>query len=344
MSSILTHPLFWKALHDSGSTDHTRGMKQHTFQSGESTLNTFSKTHSYGEYIFDWAWAQGFERSGLPYYPKLTSMVPFTPATAAHFWGPTAQWHSLLQQHDELLAQHSSAHFLFTTPEEQRFLGESGYLLRDSFQYHFFNEGDANFEQFLGRLKAKKAKHIRQERLFPQLGIERFTGATLTMEHAREMYGFYRSTLEEKQAIAYLTPSFFELLFTTLPEHVLYVRARQQDQLIAGALFYYDEKRLYGRYWGAHAHVQNLHFELCYYQGIEFCLEKRLEVFEAGAQGEHKIQRGFRPTLTTSAHRINHPGFARAIDDYIQQEKRSVQESMRDLARLLPFTSSTGRS
>lgn len=337
MASILTHPLFWKVLHDSGSTDHTRGMQLQTFKSGEATLNTFSKTHSYGEYIFDWAWAQAFERSGLPYYPKLTSMVPFTPATAAHFWGPTSSWAALLAQHDELLRDHSSAHFLFTTPEEQRFLGESGYLLRDSFQYHFINEGDADFPQFLSRLKAKKAKHIRQERAFPQLTIERLTGAQLNVEHAREMYAFYRSTLEEKQAIAYLTPQFFELLFKNLPENVLYVRARDGERLIAGALFYYDDQRLYGRYWGCHAHVPNLHFELCYYRGIDFCLEKRLAVFEAGAQGEHKIQRGFRPVLTTSAHKINHPGFAKAIAGFVAKERDGVREALAELSQLLPF-------
>ncbi len=337
MTSILTQPLFWKVLQDSGSTDHTRGMQLHTFTSGDARLNTFSKTHSYGEYIFDWAWAQGFERSGLPYYPKLTSMVPFTPATAPHFWGSTQEWPRLLAQHDELLKHHSSAHFLFTTPEEQRFLGENGHLLRDSFQYHFINEGDADFTQFLARLKAKKAKHIRREREFPGLTIERLTRSQLTQDHAREMHGFYRSTLEEKQAIAYLTPAFFELLFTTLPENVLYARARDGDRLIAGALFYYDTQRLYGRYWGAHAHVPNLHFELCYYQGIDFCLEKRLAVFEAGAQGEHKIQRGFRPVLTTSAHKINHPGFAKAIEGFIAKEKEGVRETMAELSQLLPF-------
>ena len=337
MTSILTQPLFWKVLQDSGSTDHTRGMQLHTFTNGNATLNTFSKTHSYGEYIFDWAWAQGFERSGLPYYPKLTSMVPFTPATAPHFWGSTADWAGLLAQHDELLRQHSSAHFLFTTPDEQKFLGESGYLLRDSFQYHFINEGDADFAQFLNRLKAKKAKHIRREREFPALQIERLTGSQLTVDHAREMYAFYRSTLEEKQAIAYLTPAFFELLFTTLPRNVLYVRARDGERPIAGTLFYHDSHRLYGRYWGCHAHVPNLHFELCYYQGIDFCLEKRLEVFEAGAQGEHKIQRGFRPVVTTSAHKINHPGFAKAIEGFIEKEKESVRETMAELSQLLPF-------
>lgn len=337
MNSILTDPQFWKILYDSGSTDHTRGMLLHTFKNADAILHTFSKTHSYGEYIFDWAWAQAYERSGLAYYPKLTSMVPFTPVTAAHFWGPTSAWDGLLLQHDELLSHHSSAHFLFTTPQEQRFLGENGYILRDSFQYHFINEGDADFTQFLNRLKTKKAKNIRHERTFPTLTIEQLTGKELTKDHAHEMYAFYLSTLEEKQAIAYLTPAFFELLFTTLSKNVLYVRAKNDERLLAGALFYYDSNRLYGRYWGAHVHVPHLHFELCYYQGIDFCLEKKLAVFEAGAQGEHKIQRGFRPVLTTSAHKINHPGFAQVIKEFILKERESVQQKMDTLSELLPF-------
>lgn len=264
-------------------------------------------------------------------------MVPFTPATAAHFWGPTNSWPELLRQHDELLLGHSSAHFLFTTLEEQHFLGENGYLLRDSFQYHFINEGDADFETFLSRLKAKKAKHIRSERLISNLTIERFTGTSLTLEHAREMHDFYQRTLEDKQAIAYLSPSFFDLLFTRLPDNVLYVRAKDKSGPIAGSLFYYDHKRLYGRYWGAFRHVPNLHFELCYYQGIDFTLENKLEVFEAGAQGEHKIARGFRPTLTTSAHKIRHPGFSKAIEDFIAMEKEQVRWEMKELFTHLPF-------
>ncbi len=337
MNSILTHPQFWKILHDSGSIDHTRGMQLQTFKNHAATLHTFSKNHSYGEYIFDWAWAQGFERRGLAYYPKLTSMVPFTPATAAHFWGLSSHWPGLLQQHDELLKQHSSAHFLFTNAEEQRFLAENGYLLRDSFQFHFINEGYEDFNQFLNSLKTKKAKNIRSERSFPALNIERLTGEQLTLEHAREMYMFYRLTLEEKQAIAYLSPTFFELLFATLAKNVLYVRARNEEQLMAGALFYYDHHRLYGRYWGAQVHIPNLHFELCYYQGIDFCLEKGLAVFEAGAQGEHKIQRGFRPVLTSSAHKINHPEFARAIEEFVIKERGMIQDSIKNLSLLLPF-------
>ncbi len=330
---ILTNPLFWQALKDSGSVDESRGMKLIEFKASDSSLITFSKNHSYGEYIFDWAWADAYQRSGIPYYPKLTSMVPFTPATTPHFWGPTSDWDKLLKLHDEILNHHSSAHFLFTTKEEQRFLVENNYIPRLSFQYHFFNEGYSSFDEFLGKLKNKKAKNIREERKF-NLKIQRITGSELTTSHAHEMYDFYLMTLKEKRAIPYLTREFFENIVRHLPHNILYVRA--QDT--AGALFYYDENTLYGRYWGAKEYIPNLHFELCYYQGIEFAIEKKISVFEAGAQGEHKIARGFRPTLITSAHKINHPGFSRAISEYVRDESIEVKTITEELMELLPYS------
>lgn len=337
--NILSHPLFWKILEDSGSINESRGMRKIEFKTSNASLITFSKSHSYGEYIFDWGWADAYARHGIAYYPKLTSMVPFTPATAPHFHGDSSQWSNLLEQHDDYLKTHSSSHFLFTTPDEQDFFKGKNYLLRDSFQYHFFNDSYQGFDDFLGRLKSKKAKHIRTERLHPSLVIERLTGDLLQEEHAREMYQFYLMTLEEKKAIPYLTEDFFKLLFKNLPHNTLYVRAKSNDELLAGSLFYYDEKRIYGRYWGAKTFIPNLHFELCYYQGIEFCIERKLEVFEAGAQGEHKIARGFRPVLTTSAHKINNQAFSLAIGNFIQAEKNQVAETMSELAKLLPFKS-----
>lgn len=339
--SILIQSTFWNILEESGSINETRGMRRFDFQASGSSLTSFSKTHSYGEYIFDWAWANAFKQQGLPYYPKLTSMVPFTPATAPHFHGEKSGWKDLLLQHDELLKGHSSAHFLFTTPEEQIFLGEHGYHLRDSFQYHFFNEGYQSFDDFLNRLKSKKAKHIRLERDYPNLKIERLTSDSLTEEHAHEMYDFYLMTLEEKKAIPYLTRDFFRLLLQRLPHNVLYVRAKSAEGLLAGALFFYDQEKIYGRYWGSRMFIPNLHFELCYYQGIEFCIERGLKVFEAGAQGEHKIARGFRPVLTTSAHKINHKEFSRAIGAYIEDERAQVAETIKELTKLLPFKAST---
>jgi len=167
--TVFTHPEFWRALQESGSIGADRGMHKHEHVSGTAKLIAFSKNHSYGEYIFDWAWANAYAENGLSYYPKLLSMVPFTPATHPHFWGPRSDWDELLRQHELLLPSHSSSHFLFTTPEEQEFLVEKNYLLRDSFQYHFFNEGYTDFDAFLSLLKAKKAKHIRQERDLPGL-------------------------------------------------------------------------------------------------------------------------------------------------------------------------------
>ncbi len=335
--NILTHAKFWDILERSGSINESRGMKRVDFKTSSASLTSFTKTHSYGEYIFDWAWAEAYERYGIAYYPKLTSMVPFTPATAAHFHGETSHWATLLAQHDIALKNHSSAHFLFTTPEEQIFLGESGYFLRDSFQYHFFNQGYKTFDDFLISLKNKKAKNIKLERDHTDLKIEKITGNHLTQNHADEMYGFYLMTLQEKKAIAYLTQDFFRLLFQELPSNTLYIRASKNDALMAGALFYYDEKRIYGRYWGANTYIPNLHFELCYYQGIEFCIEHGLEVFEAGAQGEHKISRGFRPVLTASAHKFNHQGFSKLIGDYIKNEKPQIADTMYELSKLLPF-------
>ena len=337
MNSVLNHPVFWSILEESGSINETRGMKRFDFSSGDSKLTTFSKTHSYGEYIFDWGWADAYARYGVPYYPKLTSMVPFTPATAEHFRGPQKNWSELLGLHDELLKHHSSAHFLFTTEPENLFLKDNGYLLRDSFQYHFFNEDYKNFEDFLQRLKSKKAKNIRLERNQPNIQIERLTGDALTQEHAHEMYQFYLLTLEGKKAIPYLTKEFYSLLYQKLLHNVLYVRASSEDKLLAGALFFYDETKLYGRYWGANTFIPNLHFELCYYQGIEFCIERGLKVFEAGAQGEHKIARGFQPVLTSSAHKINHPEFAQGITRYIEEERIQIAEDIKALRSYLPF-------
>lgn len=335
--SILSSPDFLNLFSQSGSADESRGMKKIEFKTSSASLVTFDKSHSYGEYIFDWAWADAFKKHRIAYYPKLTSMTPYTPATAAHFIGEKSQWKDLLKEHDELLLKYSSAHFLFTTNEEQLFLGDNGYLLRDSFQYHFFNEDYQNFDDFLGHLKTKKAKNIRLERLHPNLVIEPLTRQNLTKEHAHEMYEFYLMTIKEKGAIAYLTKEFFELLFTKFPENTLYVRAKRDNSLIAGALFYYDKEKIYGRYWGSREYVPNLHFELCYYQGIDFCIENKLKIFEAGAQGEHKIARGFRPIITTSAHKINHQDFSLAISDYIKQEKSQIKEAVADLTKLLPF-------
>lgn len=305
-------------------------------------LYTFFKSHSYGEFIFDWSWAEAYQRYHLPYYPKFTSMIPFTPVTSGHFlmrdWEDNKA-QDLLEQFEKkyLISPSSSAHFLFITPLEKDFLSSNNYLIRDSFQYHFINSGYESFDHFLSGLKSKKAKHIREERLHPNLIIKRYTGQELKSFHAKRMYHYYLSTISGKNSFAYLNERFFELIFESMNENILFIEAHENNIPIAGSLFFFDQERIFGRYWGTSKNVKNLHFELCYYQGIDFCIERKLKVFEAGAQGEHKISRGFRPVRTYSAHKLKEPGFHNAISDFIEREKDHVTALMNELEKSLPF-------
>jgi uncharacterized protein len=311
-------------------------------QAHEGILFTFMKNHSYGEYIFDWEWARSFQDNGLQYYPKLTSMIPFTPVRTSHFIMPEFNEKCALrltQAYEELFQQHnfSSSHFLFLNSNEIPFYKTQGYLIRESMQYHFINEDDLSFEDYLNRMKARKAKHIRQERYFQNVKIKRYTGAELKADHARQMYKFYLSTIDHKNAIDYLKEEFFLMSFELMKENILYIQATLHNEAMAGALFFYDAHRLYGRYWGALEYIENLHFELCYYQGIDFCMEKKLKVFEAGAQGEHKISRGFMPTRIYSAHKMKHPGFQRAIANFVEEEKIYLNHTISALSKNLPW-------
>ena len=304
---------------------------------------SFVKDHSYGEYIFDWQWANAYQENGLAYYPKLTSMIPFTPITTTHFIMPQFKPEvalGLLDSYQGLYEKHqlSSSHFLFLTQAEIPFFQNQGYLIRESMQYHFFNDNFETFEDCLKKMKGRKAKQLRKERLFPELKIERFTGESLLPEHAEQMYQFYLSTLDQKNAIDYLKKDFFLMVFESMKQNILYVQASTDNQAIAGSLFFYDTEKLYGRYWGCFQEVQYLHFELCYYQGIDFCLEKKLKVFEAGAQGEHKISRGFRPTRTFSAHKLKNEQFHHAVANFINQEKKQVALTIEELSLQLPFS------
>lgn len=342
--SVLLDFRFFQALFQSGSIGEEAGWIPVfvTDSSASSILYTFIKTHSYGEYIFDWKWAEAYQQNQIPYYPKLTSMIPLSPVTTSHFIMPEfdrTKCDEMMDQYEAFYQAHdfSSSHFLFTTIEEKEYFESRCYHTRESFQYHFYNQDYQSFEHFLESLKTKKAKQIRTERIFPELEIKQLTGADLTSEHAQEMYQFYLSTIDNKQGIAYLRPKFFNLIFETMKDQILYVQATLKGKAIAGALFFHDEQRLYGRYWGFNTDIPDLHFELCYYQGIEFCIQNKIRLFEAGAQGEHKISRGFRPVRTYSAHKIKHPGFAQAISQFIINEKAYVEETILELSRRLPF-------
>ncbi len=305
---------------------------------GESLLFTFAKNHSYGEYIFDWDWAHYYESNNLAYYPKLTSMIPFTSATTSHFLKSESK--DLMKSYEELFFKNnfSSSHFLFITEEEKKFFKSFDYLIRDSFQYHFFNENYKSFDEFLGKLKNKKAKQIKKERIFSEgITFKRITGEDLKVKHAQEMYQFYLSTISLKNAIPYLNETFFKLIFSRLSNSICYIQASKNGEAFAGALYFYSDERLYGRYWGSFEDVPNLHFELCYYQGIEFCIEKGFSVFEAGAQGEHKIARGFRPVKTYSAHKMKIPALHKAIEGYIKSEREQINDLFPLLNGKLPF-------
>jgi predicted N-acyltransferase len=311
-------------------------------ESENAIFYSFVKNHSYGEYIFDWQWANAYKTNGLEYYPKLTSMIPFTPITTTHFIMPefnqiTASL--LLNSYHELYQSHgfSSSHFLFINDFEIPFFEKEGYLIRESMQYHFFNQGFNTFDDYLDKMKGRKAKQIRKERLFPGLTLEKLTGKNLKPEHAERMYEFYLSTIDQKNAIDYLKRDFFLMIFETMKDNILYVQASVQDEAVAGSLFFYDSEKLYGRYWGTNMQVENLHFELCYYQGIEFCIEKKLNLFEAGAQGEHKISRGFQPTRTYSAHKLKNKQFHMGIGNYIIDEKIHLAAEMKELSLQLPY-------
>lgn len=329
---------FWKilsALQDSGSIGQDTGWLLQKFEKDNSTLVTFIKSHSYGEYIFDWGWAEAYERYGIPYYPKLTSMIPFTPVTTPHFFGSDAP----LLDHDKFLNEQrlSSAHFLFLPQGEIEIFHGHNYLIRESLQYQFLNEGLEDFEEFLCTLKSRKAKTLRKERYFPDLSIKRYTGQDLKPGHAQRMYEFYISTIVNKNSFDYLNQKFFEITFERMKDNILYIEATKNDTPVAATMFFYDENKIYGRYWGSKKYIPNLHFELCYYQGIDFCLEKKLKVFEAGAQGEHKIARGFRPVKIYSAHKIKHEAFREAIRNFIETEKTQVEKNLKELSEFLPY-------
>jgi uncharacterized protein len=315
-------------------------------------LCLYLKTDSYGEYIFDWEWARAYQQYGLPYYPKLVSAVPFTPAT-----GPKLLVHShvdkptriqvrnvLLDAAADLAAERgvSSSHALFLPEDELGEFAGHGFSARHSLQFHWHNRDYEAFSDYLGALSGKRRRQISRERRQlegERLEIERLTGDALLPEHAAMMYRFYLATLDGKWGVPYLTGAFFDEVFRTMKDRILFVLARDgAGHPVAGALFFYKGRSLFGRYWGASQQRRNLHFELCYYQGIDFAIEKGFQIFEAGAQGEHKLARGFLPSLTYSAHKINDPGFGRAIREYIETEKRWIADTMKEYERHNPYT------
>jgi uncharacterized protein len=344
---------FLRALERSGSVGGASGWEPVYLLCKEGdhllgALPLYLKTDSYGEYVFDWEWAHAYREHGLPYYPKLVAAVPFTPATGPKLLVRHAEaeraavTRSLLDAAGDLADELgvSSSHALFLPERDLADFTDYGFAVRHSLQFHWRNRGYGSFSDYLEALTSKRRSQIRRERR--QLGgltIERLTGEALEEEHAAIMYRFYLGTYDRKWGFPYLTGTFFSEVFRTMRDRVLFVLARDEPtrRPVAGALFFFKGQSLYGRYWGAAEERRNLHFELCYYQGIEFAIERRFELFEAGAQGEHKLARGFLPTLTYSAHEIRHPGFRHAIERYIARERELLAGTLAEYARHDPY-------
>jgi uncharacterized protein len=306
----------------------------------------YLKSHSYGEYVFDWGWANAYERAGGGYYPKLQVAVPFTPVPGPRILvrpgSPPelreAVVHGLLGAAEQLGV--SSLHVTFCTEPEWRLLGKTGLLQREGIQYHWLNRGYGSFDDFLGSLRSSRRKTIRKERARVAeqgLSLETLTGQALSPEVWDTFYPFYRSTVDKRWGNAYLSKSFFQLLGETLPERVVLVMARYGGRCVAGALNILGNEAIYGRVWGCRQEFDFLHFEACYYRAIDFAIGRGLARVEAGAQGQHKLQRGYEPVPTYSAHWIREPGFRVAIERFLNQERREMALEIDQLRELLPY-------
>ena len=311
----------------------------------------YLKSHSYGEYVFDWSWADAWRRSGLEYYPKLVSAIPFTPATgprlcvrqgteAASLWPSVMQALGQFASHRDI----SSWHLLF--PEEvvsEQLLNLDTHR-RTATQFHWFNEGYTSFDEFLGTFASRKRKNLRRERarvVDQGLALVTLTGDEISDGDWLRFYRFYQLTYAKRSGHAgYLTRDFFLETAPSLGKQAVMVIASLEDHAVAAALYFRSSDTLYGRYWGCQQEFDCLHFEACYYQGIQYCIEHGLARFDPGAQGEHKIQRGFRPVPTWSNHWIADPQLSAAVGNFTRQEESHSQEYQHQAAQLLPFRES----
>ncbi|KVC32055.1 GNAT family N-acetyltransferase [Burkholderia pseudomultivorans] len=308
----------------------------------------YAKQHSYGEYVFDWAWADAYQRNDLPYYPKLLCAVPFTPVQGTRLLAADDDARRRLAATLLAFAEQSdvsSLHVLFPTGDEARLLESMGMMLREGVQFHWINDGYRHFDDFLGTLEQKKRKNIRAERRkVHDAGVRfrRLTGDQIGDADWRFFSRCYRQTYREHFSSPYLNLDFFRTIGATMPENLLLVIAEADGRPIASALAVYRRGEhgggtLYGRYWGALEHVPCLHFETAYYQLLEFCIEAGLDTFEGGAQGEHKLARGFLPTVTHSAHWLAHPAFSDAVARFLERETEHIHAYVDELREHDPF-------
>ena len=338
---------FLTLLEDSGSVGGASGWTPAPLLLSDETglagaLPAYIKQHSQGEYVFDHSWADAWHRAGGDYYPKLQIAVPFTPATGPRILTrDTALAPVLLRAAEQVCAQNglSSAHATFIDPAELPLFEASGWLLRSDIQFHWENRGYASFDDFLGALSSAKRKNLRKERSAAQEGvtIHRLTGSDIGEEHWDAFWHFYQDTGARKWGRPYLTREAFTLIGERMADKVLLVMAEIDGSYVAGALNFIGHDALYGRYWGALLDKPFLHFELCYYQAIDAAIELGLSRVEAGAQGGHKLARGYAPVQTWSAHHIVHPGFRAAVADFLEKERAGVAGEQAWLDQRTPF-------
>jgi hypothetical protein len=354
--SALPHPFtrhaFFAALERSGSATAKTGWKPaHLLLERNGTpialLPLYMKSHSYGEYVFDHGWADAFERAGGRYYPKLQASVPFTPAAGRRLLlaagESLAETGPLLLQAAETAVRQfgaSSLHITFMTEPEWQLAGARGFLRRTDKQFYWDNRGYESFDAFLGGLSSAKRKNLRKERaavLAEGVSFEWLTGRDLTESVWDAFFECYTTTGNQKWNPPYLTREFFSRVGESMGEQILLIMAKLDGRHIAGALNFFDETTLYGRNWGSVGYLPFLHFEACYYQAIDFAISKGLARVEAGAQGGHKLLRGYLPRPTFSAHYIAHPGLRRAVADYLETERAAVAEHIEELMDQAPF-------
>jgi uncharacterized protein len=337
---------FLSALIDSGCASERTGWLPQILlleRAGKlaAAMPLFVKSHSYGEYVFDWAWADAYSRHGLEYYPKLLCAVPFTPVGGPRLLArDDADRAALLSGALELAKQASSLHVLFPPAPEAELMRSAGMMLRRTVQFHWQNEGYADFEEFLSRLTRHRRKVIRQERRrVSEAGVtlRRASGAAIERKDWEFFARCYKRTYSEHRSSPYLNLDFFLRIAGAMPENLMLVIAERGGRPIAASFGVFSGEALFGRYWGALEHVPLLHFECCYYQMIEFAIERRLGRFEGGAQGEHKLFRGLMPVQTLSAHWLAEPRFARAIEDYLEREKSGIARYVDELNEHTPF-------
>ncbi len=351
---MLSHE-FFHALHQSGCASTKSGWQPQFLTLWEeaapagarapqrlrAAMPLYLKSHSYGEYVFDWAWAEAYQRHGLAYYPKLLAAIPFSPVSGPRLLAAADADRTALVQAALALAQDaSSLHVLFPQPAEAALLQAAGMLLRSGVQFHWTNQGFGSFDEFLAQLSRDKRKKIRQERRRVRdagVSFRRLCGGEIREDDWIFFARCYKRTYREHRSTPYLSLEFFQRLGETMSQHVLLIVAEREGRPIASALNLYSQEILYGRYWGALEYIPCLHFETCYYQALEFCIDNGIRVFEGGAQGEHKLARGFLPVKTLSAHWLAHPEFSDAVERFLEREHHGIARYIDELNEHSPY-------